>query len=282
MDVYICSSIEEVIELLGKYNKDGKVISGGTDMLIELRNERISPKALIDISSIKELKKIKEDEDFIEIGAGVSYTQIVEDPLFRDKLYGLNKACRLVGSPQIRNKGTIGGNIAHGSPAADSIPALICLESTVVLENKSGRREVSVENFFKDKENYGIKADELLLAIRFRNPNENQILSFSKLGLRKALAISRISIATLIEINEEGKVELAKVSSGSLGRYPMREPEVEKYLLGKHFSEDVLDDSVKVLQEVMDNRLGGRSTLPYKRVAVERVLKEALKDGMKR
>src|SRR5699024_660518 len=279
MEVYKCETVEKVVGLLGKYKNDGKIIAGGTDILIDLRNKKLDPKVLIDISSIEELKTIEDNEGFIEIGAGVSFTQIVEDPLFDGSLYGLKKACRLIGSPQIRNKGTIGGNIVHGSPSADSIPPMICLDSILVLESIRGKREISLEKFFKD--NNGIGEDELLLYIRFKKPKENEVLSFAKLGLRKALAISRISISTLTEVDNKGKIKDVKVSSGSLGKYPMRELEVEDFLLGKPFTEDILDGSVRILQEVMDNRLAGRSTLPYKRVAVEGILKESLIEGMK-
>lgn len=281
MEVYKGTTVKEIVGLLGKYGEDGKIISGGTDLLIDLRNERISPKALIDISTMKELKTIKSEGESIEIGGGVSFTQIVEDPLFEDNLYGLKKACRMVGSPQIRNKGTLGGNIAHGSPAADSIPPAICLDSTIILKSTKGKREINLEDFYKDKENLGIRDDELLVAIRFKKPRKNEILSFAKLGLRKALSISRISIATLLELDENKKVKNVKVSSGSIGKYPMRELEVEKFLLGKLLTENIMNEAVKVLQNVMDERLKGRSSLPYKRVAVERVLKEALLEGVK-
>ena len=280
-EVYKGSSIDEVVELLGKYRENAKIIAGGTDIVIALRNEKIAPKALIDISNIEELKSIKDEGEFIKIGAGVTFTQIVESPWFRGNLQGLYKACRLVGSPQIRNKGTIGGNIANGSPAADSIPPLICLDSTITLASKAGGRKVLLEDYYKDKSNYGIKEDELLISIDFKKPTENQVLNFAKLGLRKALAISRISMATFLELDEKGQVKIIKVASGSLGKYPMRELEVEDYLMGKPLHNSVIDEAVKVLQESMDKRLKGRSTLPYKRIAVESMLKESIEEGLK-
>ena len=279
--VYKGRNIGEVVELLARHKEDGKIIAGGTDIIIELRNDKIASKVLIDIFSIEELHSIKDEGDFMEIGASVTFTEIVESPLFQDNLYGLSKACRLVGSPQIRNRGTIGGNIANGSPAADSIPPLICLNSILVLESIRGRREVSLEDYYKDRKNYGIKKDELLISIRFKKPTKNQVLSFSKLGLRKSLAISRISMATLLELDKSGIVETIRVSSGSLGKYPMREPEVEAYLLGKPLHDEIMNEAVRALQQDMDERLRGRSTLPYKRIAVESILKEALEDGIK-
>lgn len=279
-EVYKGENVDEVVELLDKYGKDAKIIAGGTDIVIDLRNNRIDPKVLIDISSIEELKGIKDKGEYIEIGAGVSFTQVVENPLFDRNLYGLNKACHMVGSPQIRNKGTLGGNIANGSPAADSIPPLICLNSTLILKSVRGRREISIEDYYKD-ENEKIRPDELLVSIGFKKPKENQVLSFAKLGLRKALAISRLSIAILVELDEEGKIINIEVASGSLGKYPMRELELEQFLLGKKLEDSTVDEGVLVLQRAMEKRLAGRSTFPYKRVAVDRMFREALEEAMK-
>lgn len=281
MNVHKGKTIEDVIKILGNSEGKGKLIAGGTDIMIDLRNKKISPKVLIDISGIEEMKTISDNEDFIEIGGAVTFTDIVTSHIFDANLYGFKKACRLVGAPQIRNKGTIGGNIANGSPAADSIPPLICLSATIILESTKGKREVSLEDYYIDKANFGIKSDELLTKIRFKKLKENQILSFSKLGLRKALAISRLSIASLLELDDNNIIKTVGISSGSLGRYPTREPDVEEFLLGKPFNEKNIDGAVEVLQNVMDIRLKGRPTLPYKRVAVESMLKEALEEGQK-
>lgn len=279
-DVYKGKNVDEIIELLDRYGKDAKIIAGGTDIVIDLRNERIAPKVLIDISSLEELKAIKDEGEYVDIGAGVSFTQVVESPLFEGNLYGLNKACHMVGSPQIRNKGTIGGNIANGSPAADSIPPLICLNSTLILKSVRGTREISIEDYYRD-EDARIRPDELLVSINFKKPKKDQVLSFAKLGLRKALAISRLSIAILVELDEEGKIINIEVASGSLGKYPMRELELEQFLLGKKLEDSTVDEGVLVLQRAMEKRLAGRSTFPYKRVAVDRMFREALEEAMK-
>jgi len=280
MPVYRGNTIEEVIGLLDKHKDNGKVIAGGTDLIISMRNGEFKKDTLIDISNIEELMKVEDYGKSIRIGSATTFTQVIENPLFNENLFGLAKACGTVGSPQIRNKGTIGGNIANGSPAADSIPPLLCLDSTIILESIRGKREISLEEYYRD--HLSLEEDELITFIQFKKPRKGQVLSFSKLGLRKALAISRLSIATLLELDENNRVKTIKIASGSLGRYPMREPKVEEFLLGKTLTADVVDEGVEVLQQVMDERLGGRSTLPYKRIAVERIFKEALEDGIGR
>lgn len=162
--VYNGSSIEEVIELLHEYGNEAKIIGGGTDIVIALKNEKISPKVLIDISKIEELKKIYQNGEYITIGGGVTFTQIVESNLFQGNMHGLYKACKMVGSPQIRNKGTIGGNIANGSAAADSVPPLIALGAIVTLESKEGKREIPLEDYYYAP----IKENELLTQVKFK------------------------------------------------------------------------------------------------------------------
>lgn len=275
--VYNGKNIEQVLELLNKYGEESKIISGGTDIVISLRNSKISPKVLIDISKIEELKKIEDDEEYITIGGATTFTQIVESPLFQENLYGFHKACRMIGSPQIRNKGTIGGNIAHGSSAADGIPPLIALGSLITLESLSGKRQVSLEDYYDNP----IKDNELLTNIRFKKPKYNQVLSFAKLGLRKSLAISRLTLSSFIEFDEDGKIKDIKVASGALGKYPMREAEVEEYLMGKRLNEESIEGATDKLRDVMDIRLKGRSTLAYKRIAIYSILKEALEETLK-
>ena len=276
-EVYNSRSIEDVVGLLGEYGNEAKLISGGTDIVIELKNKEITPKILIDISKIEELKKIKEDENHIILGSGVTFTEITENPLFKGNLHGLHKACKMVGSPQIRNKGTIGGNIANGSSAADSIPPLIALGAIIKICSIEGTREIPLEDYYINK----LKSNEIITEIKFEKLNKNQNLNFAKLGLRKALAISRLSIASLIALNEEGLIENITISSGALGKYPMREKEVEEYLINKEINETTIEEAITVLQNSMDERLKGRSTLPYKRVAVSSILRENLKEFIK-
>lgn len=274
--VYNGKDIDEVVELLGKYGKEAKIIAGGTDIVIALRNGKISPKVLIDITKIEELKKIVVDEEYITIGGGVTFTQIVENPLFKRNLYGLHKACRMVGSPQIRNKGTIGGNIANGSAAADGVPPLIALGSIVTFVSIEGIREITLEDYYYDQ----IRENELLTQIKFKKPKDNQTLTFSKLGLRKALAISRLTSSALLEFDENDRIQFARVASGALGKYPMREVEVEEYLIGKKIDEETIEEAVEALQRSMDERLKGRSTLPYKRTAISSILREVLESAI--
>lgn len=272
---YVGKSIEEVINLLNEYGEKAKLIAGGTDIIIAMRNKRIEPELLIDISKIEELKGIREEGEEIIIGANTTFTEIVESEIFKHNLYGLHKACKMVGSPQIRNKGTIGGNIANGSPAADSVPPLMALGGIITLKSIEGTREVSLEDYYYNP----TKEKELLVNIKFKKPKDNQVLSFSKLGLRKALAISRLTLSSLIEL-EDKTITSIRVASGALAKFPMRETAVEDYLLGKSLDQETIEGAILALRNSMDERLKGRSTLPYKRIAISTILREILEEAI--
>lgn len=273
--VYISSNVDEVVNILGEYGTKAKIIAGGTDIVIALRNSKIEPDILIDISKMEELKGIKEDDEYITIGSATTFTEVAESELFKSNLYGLHKACKMVGSPQIRNKGTIGGNIANGSAAADSVPPLMALDSVLTIISVDGVREVALEDYYDNP----VNEKELLVNIKFKKAKVNQVLTFAKLGLRKALAISRLSLSSYIGF-EGNRITSIRVTSGALGKFPMREKEVEDYLIGKSLTNDTIEAAIKVLRNSMDTRLKGRSTLPYKRVAISTILREILEEAV--
>lgn len=274
----ICKNIDEVVDILEDKDDNLKILAGGTDLLVMIRNKKIHPETLVDISSIDELKKIEVLDKYIEIGAGVTFTDIVNSDLFDDNLYGLHKASRMVGSPQIRNKATIGGNIINGSSAADIIPPLLCLDASLIYRSRDGERQVRLEDFYTDNKNNGIGKNELLTKIRFERLNKNAKLSFAKLGLRDALAIARISNSVLMELDEGKNIIDIKVASGALGKYPLRERKVEEYLKGEKYNKETRDGAVEMIQRAMTERLEGRSTHPYKKIAVESTFREALEE----
>jgi len=279
--VFKAKSTDEVVNLLAQYKGKAKLIAGGTDIVIALRNHKSSPEVLIDISSIEEMSYIKEDGEYIEIGAATTFATIANSKELGERLVGLKDAARSVGSPQIRNTGTIGGNVCNGSPAADTVPPLLALDSIAIIRSKDANREVLVEDLFLDKGKVDIKDDEVLVALRFKKPKENQVLSFSKLGLRKALAISRICTSTFIEFENNDICKDIRIANGSLGKHGIREKSVEEFFKGKKLTEEVIQEGAELMQKQVQERLAGRSTVGFKSVAVKGVFKEAIYSAIK-
>lgn len=279
------SQIKEVHKLLSEKGARALIIAGGTDVCVKLREGHVQADTLVDISDVKELRTLSEWVDIpsigtgLFIGAGVTFSEIVESPLFKEKFNGLWTACRSVGAPQIRNRGTVGGNLANGSPAADAAPPLLALNAKLKLSSSEGSRWVDLTDFYLDKGRTVLKADELLEGILIPSTDGDYIHRFEKLGLRNALAISRLSLSVWMQLDEEKIIRNLRIASGSLGLSPMREPLLEAFLMGKPFNEETISLGAEAFSNVVQERLAGRSTCPFKKEAIKGVFRALMTGG---
>lgn len=283
-EVIKAGSLEEVLRVLDEKREKAKVIAGGTDLVIQLREKKVNPEVLVDISDVPELDFIKETGDFIEIGAATRFVTIKNSPLISEQFKGLREAAGHVGSPQIRNLGTVGGNICNASPAADTVPALLALDAVAVIKSRDNTREMALEDIYLDRGKVKLAPNEILYSVKFLRPQPHQGLGFVKLGLRKALAISTISIAVFIEIDTNQVVKDIRIGSGALSRFPVREKEVEAFLKGKRLDEAVIEQAADVFGKVLEERLAGRPPVEkdFKPYAIKGVFKEALNKAIQR
>ncbi|KAB3530540.1 FAD binding domain-containing protein [Alkaliphilus serpentinus] len=279
-NVFQAKDVPEAINLLDQYGEAAKVIAGGTDIIIALRENHVKVSVLVDISSIKELKEIKTSDDWVEMGAAVTFTEVMDYFKGHKEYSGLIEAASLVGSPQIRNAATIGGNICNASPAADFVPPLLALDAVLTVEGKEGKREVRLEDFLLDKGRVDLNKGELLTTIKFIRLRKGQTVTFSKLGLRKALAISRLSTAVYLEIDDDEKCAEVRVASGSIGKHGLRERVAEESLKGKNLDKAAIDEASKVLSNEVEKRLAGRSSCEFKKDAVEGIFLKAVEKAM--
>lgn len=275
MESYRSKSLDETLKKLCECGDKACIIAGGTDIIIKIRDKKVAPKVMVDISDIDELRGIRDVGSQSEIGAATTFTDLVEANELKPNLKGLIDAAASVGSPQIRNMGTIGGNICNGSPAADTVPPLLALNSTAIISSISGLREIALEDIFLDKGYTQLKHDEILTSVRFPKLSENEVVTFSKLGPRNALAISKICLAVYIK-KESGVVSDIRIGSGSLGKHGLREKNVEERLRGKKLDEAFIVEAVTAMEKELKNRLRGRSSLDFKLEAAKGVLENAL------
>jgi len=265
-------SLEESKEMLESY-KSSKILAGGTDLVLDLRRGKIEADYLINLNKVKELKNIEDREEFISIGSMVTFTELKENPLIKKHFSALVDAASAMGSPQIRNIATIGGNIVNAAPAADIIPCLLCLGGTLNFESKSGKRTLNCIEYFNSYSQEGIKGNEILTEIIL--PKTNGLSGFYKLGKRNALAISRLSAAVNINILES-KIQVFKVALGAVGRYPFLLEEIEKLVINKEINYILQEDVTNQISDVVCESIKNRKTMPFKREAVKGVYKEAV------
>ncbi len=243
------TTVEEAVKVLAGADKDTQIIAGGTDFVVQINHKMISPEKVVNIKKINELKYVKEENGFIKIGAVTSFSQLESSEILNKKAKALAIACSEVGSTQIRNLGTIGGNIVNASAAGDSIAALMALDASVVLKSEKEERVMKLEEFYQGPGNCQIRKDELMAEIFFPVPSENSATSFKKLGKRKALAIVVLSIGALIEKDANNICTKAQISLGAISRYPVRAREVEELLLGKELNQENIEICIEKLSE---------------------------------
>lgn len=273
IDFLVAKSKSEAIALLDTYKEKAKVIAGGTDLMIEMRHDRLPGGAttVIDISKLSELSYIKKDGDLIRIGAGTCHADIAASEVVKAESLILQDASNSVGSPQIRNRATIGGNIVTAAQCADTVPALIALQATVVLESKSGRREVSIDEFFPGPKKSDVRPDELVTEIYFPSIANGFGASFEKLIRRKAVAKSRLNFAVVAKKDASGMVEEIRVAIGSALPATGRFPTVEQLLIGKRPDAELLKAAGEAASAYMIEKSGYRWSTDYKKPVVEKL-----------
>lgn len=270
-------SAEEAIEMKARLGKKASFLAGGTDLLVKLKENAVRPEALIDLSFIESLKKIREADGTVAIGSLASYDDIGSSPLIERFGPVLARAALEVGAPQIQNAATIGGNIANASPAADGIPPIYALGARITLAGKEGRRVVAVEDFFTGPGKTVLKEDELIIEIGFPKMMEQDRGFFKKIGQRKALAISKASVAAVLHI-ANGKIEKARVALGAVAPTVIRCPKTETLLKGRMISGVLIEEAVKTVSS--ESRAIGdvRSTPEYRDYVIGVLFERGMRD----
>jgi CO/xanthine dehydrogenase FAD-binding subunit len=205
-------------------HSDALPIAGGTDVMVEINFDRHRPPAFLDLTRIAELAEWGPVDGMLRVGAGVTYTRIIDE--LGDRLPGLAMASRTVGSPQIRNRGTVGGNLGSASPAGDAHPALLASRAVVELASVAGTRRLPAHEFFVGPKRHAMRKDELIAAFLIEPAQGPQ--QFSKVGTRNAMVIAVCSFAIAIE------PERRRVGTGigSAAPTPVMAPEAEKFIEG--------------------------------------------------
>lgn len=281
-DFYAPTTVVEALELLNQYKDSVAVIAGGTDLTLELNERKASPAVVIDLKKLSELDYIKVENGIVRIGALSTHAKIAADETIKEKVHVLHDACRQVGSPQIRNLGTIGGNIAQSSVAGDGLAACVALDADVTVKSVRGERTMKLDEFLagegKDRRNI-LAADELLTEVSFPLPGEKTATAIYKLGRRKALAISVIAGCMVASVDENGICTYARMRAGALGRYPMPFKTAEEYLVGKKLSYATMLETLPIMHDqVLEANKARPWSVFYKKESVQGVFKKVFAD----
>ncbi len=272
------TTTNEVLEILSERGERARIVAGATDLILELeRGVRKGIDTLVDVTRIPDLDRIHLDEDgIIHLGPLVTHNQCVASKLMRERAYPLARAAWEVGAPQIRNRGTIAGNLITASPANDTITPLVALNASVTLASLKGERRVALKDFYTGVRKTIMHPDEMLADISFPALTKDQRGTFMKLALRRAQAISVANVALLVNLNH-AVIQSATITLGSVAPTIIHASEAEAYLAGKKLTDDVIDQAAELTMNASRPIDDIRGSASYRREIVRVMTRRGLR-----
>jgi len=277
------TTVDEALRVLAQAPGEARVIAGGTDLLLDLQQGRQVPvRALVDVTGIPELCEIRAEDGALIVGAAATHSRIVEHPLLIRDAPCLVEACSLIGGPQVRNVATLGGNVAHGLPAADGTIALLALGAQAVVADADGRRTVPLEDLFVAPGRTTLSGRAaILVGLRFpqRGPHEGS--AFHRIMRPQGVAIAILNMALWLRLDETGTIDEARLAAGPGGPTPRRSRKAEARLCGQSAKRvDIEGVLVALAEEVQLRTSAHRATAEYRHhllgVLLRRIVPRAL------
>ncbi len=266
------STLKEAIDIYKKYGEKAKLLMGGTDLVVLMDDGVLSPEMVIDLKGIEELKKLEFDGEYLHIGAGVTFNELIDSPVVKEKFPVIWEASRTVASTGVRNKATLVGNICSAVPSADSAPALLVRDAIVVIATENGDREVPITEFFTGPRRTVLSPGEIVKEVKVPASNGKFGGSYIKLGRYDGEDLAQVGVATIVTENKDYKIAFCAVAPK-----PVRAFEAEEFLKGKDLTDDVLEEAakiaVKAISPISDIRASKEYRLYVSGVLVKRSLK---------
>jgi CO/xanthine dehydrogenase FAD-binding subunit len=254
-------SLADALQLRGEH-PEWLVLAGGTDVMVDGAGKDVP--GVLDVFGVAELHGVAAGEGRIRFGAGTTFTELLADDAVRDALPLLWAAARDVGAVQIRDRGTVGGNVVTSSPIGDLLPCLLALDATIVVASATGTRTVAYEQFVRGYRAVDLAPDELLVAVEIPRPATGTAQYWRKVGARAAQAISKVSIAAAARI-DAGKVNGFRLAFGGVADHPVRLHAAEQLLEGMRPDAALADQVGAAVRESLDPITDVRSTADYRR-----------------
>jgi carbon-monoxide dehydrogenase medium subunit len=274
------SSIDDAVALLSQLGDDAKVLAGGHSLLPMMKLRFAEPEHLVDINNIDSLKGIREDNGDIVIGAMTSENALIASDLLQQRCPLLPEVARQIADPQVRNRGTIGGDIAHGDPGNDHPAIMMALDARFTLVGPNGSREVAANDFFLGTFYTALEADEILTEIRIQPLSPNTGAAYHKLK-RKTGDFATAAAAAVIEMAGE-TCQSARITLTNLGPTALRASEAEAVLVGQTVSEALVEAAAQKAMDLCDPAEDLRGDIEYKTHMGGEMTRRAIRDAIKR
>jgi CO/xanthine dehydrogenase FAD-binding subunit len=276
-DAVVAQDIEQCLSLLAERGSGAAIIAGGTDLHVLMRGGTEQPGLLIHVGNVAELGQVSETGGRISIGAALTHSALAR--YAADKgIDCLALAAASIGSPQVRNAATAGGNIANASPAADLYPPLLVLDAVVRLRSSRRTRDVPLQEFARGPGVSVIEPDEMITEVTFEKPAQRCFTGFIKIGLRNALAVS-IASAAIYAASTHGRIDCVRIACGAVAPTPLRMKRVEALIAGEAPSAELVKQAETEAAGLCDPLSDIRSSAEYRRyvtgVIVSRLIERA-------
>ena len=277
IDVVTPRNLDEALSILSENQGGLRIVAGGSDVIVQLRDGVFKAERLLNILSLKELRFVRKEGDDIHIGSLATYSDIVHSPVTRDHAWPLVEAARQIGAVQLQNTATLGGNLGNASPAGDSLPPLYALDAIVVTRSEAGRREIPIEQFFLGYRKLALRPDELIEEVHFKELGDKDRGCYLKLGLREANAISIVGIAVVLRRGTENQsFSDARVALGAVAPTIRRARTCEKALIAKPLNPEVLKKTASLVADDASPIDDIRGSAQYRKEVVVSLAYEAL------
>ena len=274
------ASLAEAISMIKDYGDQARLLAGGTNLLVDIKMERAAPRALINIAKLPELKGIEQSENGVKIGALATIRKLMHYPPIGAQYQALQDACAAFGSTQVQIMGTIGGNLCNGSPASDTVPALLAFDAQLTVNGPQGERTLTVEELLVGPGKTSLQSGEVLTTVLLPAVKPNTGSAFLKLSRVRA-DLAKISIAALV-VRDGDRIVDCRLAFGSAGPTVLRAREAEKVLIGKPFTQELALEAGRVASGEISPIDDVRSTAWYRREAAVALTHDALQTAWER
>lgn len=277
------ATLKEACALLREYEGEAKILAGGTDLLVNMKHRTAVPRYLVGLKPLQGLDRMIESEgNGLQIGPLVPLQDIANSRIMKDRFGALAFACSKIGTPQIRNMATIGGNLCNASPSADSVPPLIALGARVRLASHEGERVVSLEDFFTGPGKTVLSWGEILCEIEIPSPQLHTGVVYEKVPARAAVDIAAVGVAVSITLDpKSGDCSDVRIVLGAVSPTPMRARKAEEMLRGKKIEEGLILKASQSASEEAHPITDVRSTSSYRVEMVKVLTKNAVKEALR-
>ncbi len=280
-DYHRAATLDEAIGLLSRYGDDAKLLSGGMSLLPALKLRLGSFGHLIDISRIAALEYIREEKDVVRIGAGTRQCTLERSEVIRSRYGALADAVPLIADPLVRNRGTIGGNVANGDPANDGPAIMIALGAELVARGPQGERAIPANQFYKALYTTALAPDEILVELQIPVPPPRSGSAYRKLK-RKTGDYAVAGVAARLELSSKGVVERAGIALTNVGPTPLEALEAQRSLAGKTPDENAIAAAASLAAKATEPSADRRGSVEYKREMTRVLCGRALKAALQR